>query len=336
VQMARASGLPGLRAILTALLLTGATARPAAAKCQLQQVASLPVRVTADRVLLDARIEGKPAEVILDTGAQTSLIFPEAARHLGLPITDAYGTGTMFGAGGSFSAHKVRIHDLTIGGTPLHDVVFWVGGGAMERPEEAMLLGQDVLRTWDVEYDLGHGVVRLFHPVDCHGDDVAYWAQSYARSVMHPTLDNDAVIDVDVLLNGARASATLDTGAPRTVVTPEAAARARAAVKRDTHEGETVGGLGAYKAAAGYADFDTVGVGGEVLKHVRLQVADMFAHNRQETTGHLAGVQANMPDLLLGLDFMRAHRLIVAPDQGVIYFTYEGGPAFAPAPGGGG
>jgi hypothetical protein len=37
------------------------------------------------------------------------------------------------------------------------------------------------------------------------------------------------------------------------------------------------------------------------------------------------------PDVLLGNDFLRTHRLLVARGQGRIYFTYSGGPVF-PAP----
>ncbi|MEA1674201.1 hypothetical protein [Nitrospirillum sp. BR 11163] len=35
-----------------------------------------------------------------------------------------------------------------------------------------------------------------------------------------------------------------------------------------------------------------------------------------------------MPDMLLGLDFLRAHRMFVAHSQHRIYFTYVGGPVF--------
>jgi len=33
--------------------------------------------------------------------------------------------------------------------------------------------------------------------------------------------------------------------------------------------------------------------------------------------------------MLLGLDFLRAHRVYVAHSQGKLYFTYSGGPVFS-------
>ena len=36
--------------------------------------------------------------------------------------------------------------------------------------------------------------------------------------------------------------------------------------------------------------------------------------------------------MLLGYDFLRSHRVLVAHSQHRIYFTYSGGPVFARAP----
>ena len=78
------------------------------------------------------------------------------------------------------------------------------------------------------------------------------------------------------------------------------------------------------------ADLDTLSVGGEVVRHPKIRVGNMFAKAVYERTGRLTGERATTPDMLLGLDFVRAHRLLVAPDQNVVYFTYAGGPVFAP------
>ena len=47
----------------------------------------------------------------------------------------------------------------------------------------------------------------------------------------------------------------------------------------------------------------------------------------------MADLDLSGADLLLGLDFVRAHRLLVAHSQGRLYFSYLGGevfPGFAP------
>ena len=37
-----------------------------------------------------------------------------------------------------------------------------------------------------------------------------------------------------------------------------------------------------------------------------------------------------MPSMLLGMDFLKAHRLLISNSQRRIYFTYNGGPVFKP------
>ena len=327
--------MTALRAMMVALCmgLFGAV-RPAtaAAKCQLEQVAALPVRVTASRILLDARINGQPVEVILDTGASVSMIFADAARRLGLNLSDAAGNAQMFGVGGGFVARRVLVRDLTLGESHVKDVTFWAGGRTFEDPNAAMLLGQDVLKSWDVEYDLGHGAVRLFHPVGCRGDEVVYWADSYAKAPMQLGVNNAAAVNVNVMLNRAVVAATLDTGAPRTIITPQAAMRAGVARQTVHVPGMQAGGLGSGRSDINVVQLDSVSLGGEVIQHPRLEVSDLFARNVQESTGSMIGERVVAAEMLLGLDFVRAHRLMVAPDQGMIYLTYAGGPIFAPEP----
>jgi predicted aspartyl protease len=286
----------------------------------------LPVRVTPTRLLLDANFNGQPAEVIVDTGAATSLVFTDAARRLGLSASDAYGSGTAYGAGGGFAVKKVHVQDFQLGGAHVKDVSFWTGGRTIGGA--AMLLGQDVLRNWDVEYDLQHGAMRLFHPMDCHGDDVAYWAKAYAKADMHHGGTSVDMINLDILLNGAKIAAMLDTGAPFTVITPSAAQRAGVTAQFSALAKDRVGGLGQHFAAGGLATVDSFGLGAETVKNVTVRVADMFAENTAETTGHFTGERVDMPDMLIGLDFVRAHRIMIAPDQKAVYFTYAGGPIF--------
>jgi hypothetical protein len=34
------------------------------------------------------------------------------------------------------------------------------------------------------------------------------------------------------------------------------------------------------------------------------------------------------PEMLLGADFLRSHRVLIAASQHLLYFTYSGGPVF--------
>lgn len=324
--------MKGWTAALAALALLPAAA-PATAKCQLGQVAALPVHLAGSRIYVDAEINGQPVELMLDTGAQTTMVLAGVAQRLGIVLSDAMASASMYGAGGSFGARLVRVRELKLGDARLTNLVFWAtgrpGSSSGADSKVAMILGEDVLEKFDVEYDLTHGAVRLLHPSGCTGDQVAYWTDRYAKARMQPAPGGGAVISVDVGLNHASATATMDTGAPETVITPEAAMRA-GVLHRQAATNARLNGLGSYDSGIGLVELDTFSLGEEVIRHPKLQVADMFSHNVMDRTGSLLGERVDMPDMLLGLDFVRSHRILVAPDQHMIYFTYAGGPVFEP------
>jgi hypothetical protein len=72
------------------------------------------------------------------------------------------------------------------------------------------------------------------------------------------------------------------------------------------------------------ARFDTVAIGNELIRDPKLRmqdyVADM-ARSRQEP-----------PDLILGADFLKTHRVFVSRSQDKVYFSYTGGQVFSGAP----
>src|SRR5205823_12094090 len=49
-------------------------------------------------------------------------------------------------------------------------------------------------------------------------------------------------------------------------------------------------------------------------------------------TGSRLATQRELREMLLGLDFLRAHRVYVAHSQGRLYFTYAGGSVFSDPP----
>jgi tetratricopeptide (TPR) repeat protein len=63
-----------------------------------------------------------------------------------------------------------------------------------------------------------------------------------------------------------------------------------------------------------YARFDTLDLGGELIKNARLFVGDL---------SRVSGI-----DLLLGADFFLSHRMYFSAKQNKLYFTYNGGPVF--------
>jgi hypothetical protein len=59
------------------------------------------------------------------------------------------------------------------------------------------------------------------------------------------------------------------------------------------------------------------------------QIADLFSANTHEITGSRIRQRVEeLPEMLVGADFFRTHRILVLFEQRKLVFTYSGGPIF--------
>ena len=307
-------------------------AGPAAAKCQLQQGAEFHVIVENHRALVPVEINGQQALMILDTGAGSSMLFPDAVRRFGLQTRYMPSALRVYGVGGQahpqiavISAFRLEQHYVA------KDFMMMVAGGRGVAGERAVgLLGQDILANWDVEIDLAHSVVRLLHPVGCKSEEMVYWGAAYAQTRIESDPSFFAHTTVRALLNGKGVDAYLDTGAQGSTVTLAAAAQAglRPGSPKVQQSGMSHG-IGDYAAPTWIAVFDTFGLGEETINHAKIRMADMFEHATYEETGsHIAARADNLPSMLLGADFFLAHHVLISNSQHMVYFSYNGGTVF--------
>jgi hypothetical protein len=84
-------------------------------------------------------------------------------------------------------------------------------------------------------------------------------------------------------------------------------------------------GIGENTIDSWIGPFRSFVIGDEIIRDTMIQFADMWAGLRYE-------VQQQQPMLLLGADFLCAHRVLVAHSQRKLYFTYVGGPVVQTAP----
>jgi len=178
----------------------------------------------------------------------------------------------------------------------------------------AVALGEDFFQNVDVEFDLAHGMVRLFKPVKCAGASLAYWAPDGAPAVPIEAVNrHQPRIVVPVRINGQPVAALLDSGAGTTVLNKAVASQL--GLRPETPgvvRAGTAAGVGKNLAEIWIGPVDSVAIGSEIIRTTNLPFADL-------------GDAARM---LLGVDFLLSHRLLVAHSQGKIYFTYTGGPIF--------
>jgi len=294
--------------VLAAAPLTGS-----AAECKIGKIAELPVTMNGLRPIVTAQINGVDTQFIADSGAFYSTLSPASAAELKLRTTPS--NIRVRGITGSTEAGVTTVKEFTLAGVPIRNVQFIVGGSQPARA--AGLLGQNVFRLADVEYDLSHGAIRLLKPEGCEKSMLAYWAQNgEPYSVMEIAWATEAQPHTTgtALINGARIHVVFDTGAAYSLLSLRAAERA--GVTPDSPgvvKAGLIGGLGARTEQTWVAPVASFKIGDEEVKQTKLRFGDV-----------------NLPeaDMLIGTDFFLSHRIYVASSQRKLYFTYNGGPVF--------
>jgi len=302
-------------------------AAEASGACTLARIAEWQLRSTRAQPILDGAINGHKIGIVLDTGAASSIVLRSAADRLGLVRYDARGH-QMMGIGGETAVETVSIDELAIGTDVRRNWRALVAGEHGFGSDIALILGEDFFRQADVEFDLAHDKVRLFQARDCDGASLAYWAPDGAGVV---ELESGAgtSIELGVEINGRPARAMLDSGAFSSVVT-----KSHAAVLGVTPESAGVvaagctSGLGQKTIDVWYGPFESFRIGNELIRDPRIRFADIWKFFKYRGGSLVSSRPAALPDMLLGADFLRSHRVLVAHSQRKMYFTHAGSTVF--------
>jgi predicted aspartyl protease len=320
----------GLHYLSIAFVLAASAEAIAAPNCQLAQIADWPVKLIADHLVVDGSVNGKKVGVALDTGGVSSITRP-AADRLGLTRRTARGY-RIYGVGGEGYVESSLVDEFSVGELTRKNWDVMVAGDRDLGPSIEVILGEDVFSQVDLEFDLHHGRVRLFRAKGCEGIALAYWAPQGASQV---DLGQSPQIVVPVKLNGQPVQAILDSGAPFSVLDKTAAVRLGIGPDSPGVAGAgKTAGVGESLVNLWYTPLRSFAIGDEVINDTVIRFADLFK-DATYTTRYASRIQQKiefLPEMLLGADFLRAHRVYVAHSQRRMYFTYEGGPVFQPKP----
>jgi hypothetical protein len=195
----------------------------ASAACELRDRADVPFTLTGGHLLAPLAVNGATANFVVDTGAERSMVTPDAVRRLGLVLDQWVGT-TMHGVGGVVEHQNADPRSLTLGGVALqrhtitHDTSLTVGPlpemGAGE-PVDG-LLGRDFLSVFDLQFDIAAHRLTLYDVQGCTGRFLP-WTRPYA-SVAATTPMTHALI-LPITLDSHPLTALLDTGASASMIT---------------------------------------------------------------------------------------------------------------------
>ena len=313
----KSCSLPALGSVVLALMLLATPPPVQGASCRLKRLPDIPVTMQGLLPTVHAQINGVDARFVADSGAFLQFVSPAAVKEFKLRVDNSFQGLNVQGVGGMERAQVAWAKSFTLAGMTVSHVPFVVAGSGFSGGAVG-LLGQNLFRIADVEYDLANGVIRLVRPKDCKGSPLAYWAAEANKPY--------SVIDIALAdahephtksvayLNGTKIEVLFDTGSPVSILTLAAARHAGMTPSSPgVVEGGSASGIGHKVTMTWIARFPSFKLGDEEIDHAKLRFGDIS----------LFGA-----DMLIGADFFLSHRIYVASSQRKLYFTYNGGPVF--------
>jgi predicted aspartyl protease len=270
--------------------------------CRLTLAASVPMDPSNRyRVLIPAELDGKPLRLLIDTGSPFTGITHHAAERLQADvhlITSDIRVSAPYAGG--LVTHYAKVKQFKLGEMVAPRAQFFI----MPREERDAdgLLGADFLRQFDVEFDFANAKVNFFQPHPCKGK-VVYWTQTEPVSVVPFRAEKyDPHLRVDLLLDGKSVPAIIDTGAPTTSLSDQAA--------RDWFQ----------------IDDKTPGVeklGHDALRYrfKALELEGLVVQNPEITIVHGAITDRPNYEALVGLSTLRQLHLYIAYKEHKLYVT---------------
>lgn len=319
-----------MKILPTALFLcTALHVAAASAQCRLEKIGEWTVRLAGNQPVIDGAINGQKVGILLDTGAQSSLMTRDGAERLKLPRQKVYGI-RVYGVGGESTPEAAEIAEFRLGEAVRKDWKVLVVE-SRTGPRFSFILGDDFFEQMELELDLPHNTLRFFLAKGCEKTSLAYWNPKDAVEV---PLEGGSKIQFTTELNGVSVRTLLDTGASTSVV---ALTAARGAGFDPDAPGVMSagcsGGIGARTLDSWYASFDRLVIGNQAIRNPTLRVSDLWRNVRRAGIGNSSRPrQDGMPDMLLGMDFLKTHRVFISRTQRRMYFTHEGGLVFPTSP----
>jgi len=306
---------------LSSIVLAAAIALPGLAhaqnSCKFAELLNLPVSKLKNSAALQGagEINGKPVSMGLSTGTFRTFIMRQEMEKQNVPMEET--TDRVRNTQGRQWVYEALLRDVSIG--PLHtqNRRFPVIKPAHHTPFAAVL-GADFLLQTDVELFLSKGQVKFFQSADCADRGLSYWDPD---AIVVPLLrkDRDARPLINVTINGVKGRALLDTGAARSTVLLHFAQLAGFDRYKAKEDRKYFDAFQPEDVKVWKGDFAEFAIDNEVIRQPELTVS---SRTRDRDSAY---------DMILGLDFLMAHRILISVSQEKVYLSYVGGDVFSSA-----
>ena len=258
--------------------------------CALVPITEVPLYEHNNLLMVPAAVDGKPVTLLVDTGAERTILTEDAARRLQLP-PDGHQTRSV-GIGGFSANLDVQVPGIVLGHTrfPLDRLA--VGRFNIDGPGIHVdgLLGADILLAFELDLDIPNHRLMLYRLRQCPG----------ARPPW-PAVQIDGVgarrdrMLLPIALNGVGGMAVLDTGAQSTAISQDLAERAGVTPQALAADPRVmVHGAAPQPIALPVHQFQALRIGPETIDKPRIAVVPQVG---------------GLGDGLIGADFVHGRRI---------------------------
>jgi predicted aspartyl protease len=285
-----------------ALALAGLLAA-CASPCRFDAGDVLPVSMVQGLPMVPVRVNGEAVPFLLDTGATSSVLLPEAVQRLRLP-QDASRSSRGSGIGGSFQSQNALLGELRVGRRSLRNLTMPVIAHAQAgQTAMAGVLGADLLRGSDLEIDVPARRVTLHDTGACLAGPPP-WSGEY--DTVPATVLPEGWVVLRAEVDGRPADALLDTGAAISLLRQSSAPRLSvpAAALAAVPDGQ-VHGAGQQRLDVRLYRPRTLRIGQELLRDMPLGIAPL--------------PEGDPFSLVIGQDFLQSRRLWLSYARRTLY-----------------
>ncbi len=272
------------------------TRPPEAVGCAVEPLAEVPVSMQRNEPHVAAEINDWPVNLVLDTGAQHTMISAGVASRIQLRRGTA--GGTMQALGGTAPSWPARARVFSFGGVALRDQPLRVSPVELPRPAGQIpdgLLGADVLSNYDIDFDFANNRLTLHRARNCP-DGGPGWNFPYVTLTMITAPPGRIMVPAE--LDGVPFGAVIDTGAEMTAIARTIALRTgRSEAELDAGPAVTITGASDAKVIGRRTQFRAIRIG-RLLANAPVLV--------------VVPLPQNVASGILGMDFLRGRRVWVS------------------------
>jgi len=280
------------------------------AGCGTSRVGEIAVATLRNAPIVTLSANGVPVTLLLDTGAEWTILTPAAAKRVGAQTPRVEFQRQIRGLAGSLATNEVELRSFTAGEVAIP----WrrVRVASLNMPSVFSgpldgVLGADTLSSFDVDLDLPHHRMVFYGKQSCPSAAPA-WAEPYATIAARRSFSNHLAFPAQ--LDGRPVDTFIDTGAQVSLLSSRAALAlgvTEAALARD--RATVTLGATAERLDSHLHQFSRLEVCGEVVRNPALVVTD---------------VSLRYAYLVLGVDFLGSRRIWLSYGSQQIFMSRRG------------